>query len=500
MNLPTRLSLFALLLAPGIAQAAAGQVLFALGRVEIQRGNQVLPAARGVAVEAGDVISTGPTGLAQVRMQDGAMLSLRYGSSLKVEEYQAPAPVAAPAAGAPAASAPAGNGRGVLRLLRGAFRTVTGLIGRNSGDTYSVITPVATIGIRGTDYSAAYCSGDCGSTPDGLWLGVSNGGIEVSNDAGTLALGNDQYGYVKDNATPPGRELVPPDVLDAPIPPEGDAEDRDDAEAREAVADGGLRDDTRDASSYETGQTQPDSVGEARAVAGRYAFSSGSFKDTDRATVYIDGRGDLIGFSGDATRSGAAADIGTAANFDTGADSGTGLRWGRWHGGMANVASDGATGGLDLTSASLHWIYAVGSDGPVLAITGTRNYTLVGGTNPTDDTGAVGVLGGASLFADFTNQLVSTSLDFTLPNAAGGTSQWQASGQGSITSGTFQGVYSVVLIDGQVPGSGGFAGFFTSDGSGAGLTFELTDTDFVTTVNGVAAFAESAGQSPAGGP
>jgi hypothetical protein len=498
MSLLTRVALLALLLAPAIAQAAAGEVLFALGRVEIQRGTQVLPAARGAAVEAGDVISTGPTGLAQVRMQDGALLSLRYGSSMKVEEYQAPAPVAAaPAAGVPATSAPARGGRSVLRLLRGAFRTVTGLIGRDSSDTYSVITPVATIGIRGTDYSAAYCSGDCGTTPDGLYLGVSDGRIEVGNDAGTLALGNDQYGYVKDSATPPGRELVPPDVLDTPTPPEGDGEedDSDDAQA----ADGGLRDDSRDASVYETGQTQPDSVGEARAVSGRYAFSSGSFKDVDLATVYIDGRGELIGFSGSATRSGAAADIGTAANFDTGAHAATGLRWGRWHGGLANTASDGATNALDLRTASLHWIYAVGSDGPVLAITGTRNYALVGGTNPTDNTGAVGVLGGATLFADFTNQLVSTSLDFTLPNAAGGTSQWQASGQGSITSGTFQGAYTLVLIDGQVPGSGSFAGFFNRDASGAGLAFELTDTDFVTTVNGVAALAEVPG-GQAGGP
>lgn len=494
MNLLPRVSLLAALLAPAIAQAAAGQVLFALGRVEIQRGDQVLPAARGVAVEAGDVISTGPTGLAQVRMQDGALLSLRYGSSMKVEEYQAPAPVAAaPAAGVPAASAPARGGRSVLRLLRGAFRTVTGLIGRDSSDTYSVITPVATIGIRGTDYSAAYCSGDCGSTPDGLYLGVSDGRIEVGNDAGTLALGNDQYGYVKDSATPPGRELVPPDVLDAPTLPEGDDEqgDRDGGEGEEGVV-GGLRDDTRDVSVHEVGQTQPDSLGEARAVAGRYAFSSGTFSDADRAAVYIDGQGELIGFSGVV-----AADIGTATNFDTGADSATGLRWGRWHGGLANTASDGATNALDLRNASLHWIYAIGSDGPVLAITGSRSYTLVGGTSPTDNSGAVGVLGSATLSADFTNLLVFSSLEVTFGDPVAGGTLWQASGQGLITAGTFEGAYSV-LVNGQT-GSGGFGGFFTADGSGAGLTFELTDAGFVTTINGVAAFAEVAG-GQAGGP
>jgi hypothetical protein len=485
MSLLIRVACFALLLAPLAAQAAAGQVLFALGRVEIQRGNQTLAAARGAPVEAGDVISTGPTGLAQVRMQDGALLSLRYGSTLKVEEYQAPAPASiAPAAG----TAP--GGRSVLRLLRGAFRTVTGLIGRNPGDRYSVITPVATIGIRGTDYSAAYCSGDCGTTPDGLYLGVSNGGIEVRNDSGVLALANDQYGYVKDSATAPGRELAPPDVLDAPVPPEaGDDDDRDGEIDTDGTTDGSFR----DVGAYETGQTQPDSTQEARAMSGRYAFSSGMFKEADAATIYADGRAALIGFSG-----GVAADIGTAANFDTGADATTGLHWGRWHGGFANTASDGSTGVLDLTSASLHWIYAVGGDAPVLGITGSRNYTLIGGTNPTDNGGNVGVLGGASLFADFTNQQVFTSIDVTFDNAAGGTTQWVASGQGSISSSTFQGSFSSVTIGASSGGSGGFGGFFTTDGSGAGMTFELTDANFLTTINGVVAFKENL--SPAGQP
>jgi hypothetical protein len=210
---PLRLALLAaLLLGPAAAHAAAGQVLFALGRVEIQRDGQVLAAARGTAVEVGDTIATGPTGLAQLRMQDGALLSLRYGSTMKVEDYKlpTPAPVPTPVGPVPAAqpaapSAAVAGGRSVLRLLRGAFRTVTGLVGRNTGDAYSVITPVATIGIRGTDYSAAYCSGDCGTTPDGLYVGVSNGGVEVENEAGKLLLGNDQYGYVKDPSTAPGR-------------------------------------------------------------------------------------------------------------------------------------------------------------------------------------------------------------------------------------------------------------------------------------------------------
>src|SRR3990170_2668745 len=43
-----------------------------------------------------------------------------------------------------------GSERGVFGLLRGALRTVTGLIGRVNRDAYLIQTPTATVGIRGT--------------------------------------------------------------------------------------------------------------------------------------------------------------------------------------------------------------------------------------------------------------------------------------------------------------------------------------------------------------
>jgi len=492
----------AVLLAPvTAAQAAAGQVLFALGRVEIQRGGQAFVAQRGTTVEVGDTLVTGPTGLTQVRMQDGALLSLRYGSTMEVQEFRMPGTSAAGAAPTVDAGSGATAGRSVLRLLRGAFRTVTGLIGKNAGDAYSVVTPVATIGIRGTDYSAAYCSGDCGSTPDGLYLGVSGGGIEVRNEAGALALGNDQYGYVKDNATPPGRELAPPEVLDAPLAP-GEGEEDETREATDAAAgdagapDSSFRDDT--SRGVATGDAPPEGNYEVRPYYSRYAYAgSGSgfgFKGAEDATAYADGRGGLLGFSG----AGLSASIGTAANFDQGADATTGIYWGRWHGGIASVTTADGTNPVDLGTGSLHWIYAVESDAPTLLITGSRSYTLVGGTNPTDSSGATGVLGSASLVADFTNNFVDSTITVSFDNAAGGTTDWQASGRGTIGAGVFQGSYSTVSVGGTGGGSGGFTGFFTGDAGGAGLVFELNDANFTTTVTGAAAFVLST--SPAGGP
>src|SRR3546814_15472343 len=54
------------------------------------------------------------------------------------------------AATAPVPSSPSKSG--FFRLLKGGFRAVSGLIGRVDHEEYRVSTPVATIGLRGTEY------------------------------------------------------------------------------------------------------------------------------------------------------------------------------------------------------------------------------------------------------------------------------------------------------------------------------------------------------------
>jgi len=480
-----------LMLGPVVAQAAAGQVLFALGRVEIQRGGQSFVAQRGTPVEVGDAIATGPTGLAQVRLKDGALLSLRYGSTMVVEEFRLPAAApAAPVGAVPTAPATTSvAGRSVLRLLRGAFRTVTGLIGRNASDAYSVVTPVATIGIRGTDYSAAYCSGDCGTTPDGLYVGVSSGEIELNNDGGQLVLTNDQYGYVKDSSTPPDQELAPPEVLETPIEaPEEEEEFEPEGETPaatdEAAPESGFAEETKAASVADVGETQPEGDYELLpGQPGSYAFSVGNLRGSGDNGVYTDDSGALIGFLTDGFTS-----IGTSQNVNLGADAETGLRWGRWSGGVANFGDSA----LDLSSTSLHWIYAEAPAATALPISGTASYTLIGNTDPTDTLGNVGFLGDAQLSANFTNQTVSSTLNIGINSEV-----WLASGSGSIASGTplFSGSYTLNVNDALGSpidtGTGGFDGFFTSGAIGAGLSFSLSSS--TATVSGAAAFA-------AGGP
>jgi len=44
------------------------------------------------------------------------------------------------------------TGKSVMNLIEGGFRTITGAVASNHPDNYAVNTPVATIGVRGTEY------------------------------------------------------------------------------------------------------------------------------------------------------------------------------------------------------------------------------------------------------------------------------------------------------------------------------------------------------------
>jgi hypothetical protein len=187
--------------------------------------------------------------------------------------------------------------------------------------------------------------------------------------------------------------------------------------------------------------------------------------------------------------------LGTALNSDVGSDAGTGLRWGRWAGGVLQYTTGGVPGTESLALESLHWIYMDSANTPVMPAAGTATYTLIGGTQPTDNQGHVGTIGSAAFAADFTNQSVTSSIALTI----NGTS-WTADGTGIIgaqvglPANQFQGTYQSVSIGGATTGFGGFAGFFGAGGGtqpgvpgGVGLAFHLDD-DLGLVVNGVLAF------------
>lgn len=117
--------------------AAAGHVSFVIGDVQVvdARGQaRVLQA--GASVLPGDRIETAAGQHVHLRFVDGGFLSVRPGSRLVVERY-------AVDDGEPAIR---------FRLDHGVVRSITGEAAQARKDRFRLNTPVAAIGVRGTDF------------------------------------------------------------------------------------------------------------------------------------------------------------------------------------------------------------------------------------------------------------------------------------------------------------------------------------------------------------
>jgi len=137
----------ALWLVPGLAQqGAAGYVSNLSGPLFAVKGDgsrRVL-STRSV-VNAGDMLITEDKTYARVRFSDTSEVTLRPSTQFQIENY------------AFERAAPEKD-NSAFRLLKGAFRTVTGLIGKRGNlDAYKVSTATATIGIRGTVFGVTVC-------------------------------------------------------------------------------------------------------------------------------------------------------------------------------------------------------------------------------------------------------------------------------------------------------------------------------------------------------
>ncbi len=215
-----------------------------------------------------------------------------------------------------------------------------------------------------------------------------------------------------------------------------------------------------------------------------------TYATTDRPDeVVSDATGRVTAFSAPFSHTGGAHSsyaLGTAQVVQSGIDLETGMVWGRWGGGTATVTREGQSATLDLTNASLHYIYAGSQSGPVaLPLTGTASYSVIGSTSPTNGAGAVGTLGSATLNANFTNRTVDAAVNIAI---AGQT--WTGTANGMpIYRNQYFSAYSgnpipglpnpAPLVIGCTPScganaTGSFDGFFSGrTGQRAGLMYNL---------------------------
>jgi hypothetical protein len=103
-----------------------------------------------------------------------------------------------------------------MSLFKGGMRAITGAIGKADKDAYKLKTPVATLGVRGTHYGVFYCAANCGTDAQGkpnkpgLYGGVVDGAIVMTNDTGSKQFDNDQYFHIGSKGTAPEFLLQPP--------------------------------------------------------------------------------------------------------------------------------------------------------------------------------------------------------------------------------------------------------------------------------------------------
>lgn len=509
-----------------LANATVGEVLYVIGTVTVEDPDS-RDLKRGDRVDAGQEIVTGARGYAQVKLDDGSKLAIRPDSRFTIDEVEAPATAESPAIG---------EGKSLkasFSLKKGGFRTITGRIAQRNPSAYKVTTPSAVIRVRGTLYSMRHCSGDCGSgSQNGTYVGVSQGIVIVSTNAGDVEVGQYQYAYAANMNSSPRRLLAPPNSLSNSGTDGLGGEEGDEKRRRPGGGDDGQPPPpgSEFAGRFESvnlgeGMPRPDSElgtlfsptdrlsaqtltpnqditvtganGEPISITGgeipvdlrAISFVRPQLLGTSVTAVELDDTtGALTAFETVANQVVVTYQIGTARTKNLGFDPVSGMGWGRWAEGTAEIDDGLNTTDVDLSDRSLHWVVAADEIIPVQQITGTASYTLVGNTDPTDNLGNVGVLGTANLTADFTNATVQSRLALGINDRV-----WNASGSGSISSNFFSGLYRSVTVDGVAGGSGSFAGNFTNFSTpipnGAGMAYELVNGQ--TRVTGAAVFNRS---------
>jgi len=122
-----------------VTKTTVGDVTLVIGAAQVQRGDQHIALSKGAVIMEGDLILTQANGHLHLRFIDGALVSVRPSSSLKVVEYQFDK-------ANPSAS--------VVRFMlnEGVVRAISGQAAESAKEKFRLNTPLAAIGVKGTDF------------------------------------------------------------------------------------------------------------------------------------------------------------------------------------------------------------------------------------------------------------------------------------------------------------------------------------------------------------
>jgi hypothetical protein len=446
MNRPARNSVNRLLIAalaatPLWAAAASGEFTFVTGEVGLTKANgQRSTPQRGTPVDAGDRITTGANGMAQLTMVDQARLSLRPATQFVIEAYP---------------ERRDGNESAILSLVKGTLRTFTGLLASSNRDKFVMKTRVATVGIRGSGNILYACEpGECdesvvGGTKSTDAITVNHtieGSHAITNSVNDRPGMPAQQGGATTLITGPGQTVLvagnqAPRYIPTPSFIANVATNMTAAKPAEAVAaTGGSTADTRN---FSPGDVPALSTSQqvVTAFVGNNVFVNDVDATGNLGADPIALRDIIIAtgspFSGQAR----AGDVTTSGNDLRGYVSYTGsispfisggtltesrgvlvdgasIFLGRYE--NASLGFFGPNSGAPIPG-SIHWVMATSGYPAYLSdvLTGTATYSLAAATSPTNQNNTAGTLGSANLNVNFSSRTLGMQASISIPVAGG---------------------------------------------------------------------------------
>jgi len=454
--------------AGGVAAQEAGRIILSIGEVTIQRGADTRPAPVGSVVQNRDTVRVGASSNAQIRFVDEAIVALRPGTELTVDDYNWPG---------------AANGleRAFFSLVKGGLRTVTGIIGRSNQQNYNVTTPTSTIGIRGTNFNLVHCDAECTnrdgtSARSGTYGGIFDGRINVANQAAERVFGVAEFFYVASRTTPAEALIGPPPFLGDRLAGATRRKGQKGTETSEAMAQSGVNADSRPLASPAPAPAQTFVATEVLAADGQSAviaspaFTHALVISHAEASAGNNVTADVVGlnvanmvFAGSGPtqtlvsavalpnaavdQEGGSGSVGPSGTDMVGYGAAVNAHWGRWIDGK--VEDSMQPGGFLVPIGGVHYLYSdqITPAEVIAAKSGTFSYGVIGGTNPTDNSGNIGTFSGGLVNVNFTNKTAALSAVWSV----GGSSYSVVGLSGPIK--IFPGIAAGVEISGNNVGS-----------------------------------------------
>lgn len=166
---------------PSFAQGPQGYVQEVQGDVFGQVGaGRSARVSKGQTLPNNATVTTGAKSYAVLKFEDGTAVLLKENTAFQVQTYSY-------SAKAPETSS------AIFNLVRGGMRMVTGLLATRNRDALKVGSPLATIGIRGTEFVAELVNP--------YYIQVINGTITVTNSAGAVVFSAGQAAVVANPST-----------------------------------------------------------------------------------------------------------------------------------------------------------------------------------------------------------------------------------------------------------------------------------------------------------